>query len=74
MCSEHMNDWQYLSLGDQEQNEFFPKSKSWGFFCALTFNCGHVTCDETKIENEGNWWIGSEFTLFDKKIGISETG
>ena len=28
VCSEHMNDWQYLSLGDQEQNEFFPKSKS----------------------------------------------
>ena len=28
VCSEHMNDWQYLSLGDLEQNEFFPKSKS----------------------------------------------
>ena len=27
-----------------------------------------------KIENEGNWWIGGEFTLFDKQIGISETG
>ena len=30
-CSEHMNDCQYLSLGDIEQNEPFPKSKSWGF-------------------------------------------
>ena len=28
VCSENMNDWQYLSLGDLEQNEFFPKSKS----------------------------------------------
>ena len=31
VCSEHMNDWQYLSLGNLEQKEFFPKSKSWGF-------------------------------------------
>ena len=23
-------DWQYLSLGYLEQNEFFPKPKSWG--------------------------------------------
>ena len=29
VCSEHMNDWEYLSLGDLiEQNEFFSKSKS----------------------------------------------
>ena len=27
-CSENMNDWQHLLLGDLEQNEFFPKSKS----------------------------------------------
>ena len=27
--AEHMTDWQYLSLGCIEQNEFFPKSKSW---------------------------------------------
>ena len=31
LWSEHMNNWQYLSLGDPEQNELFPKSKSWGF-------------------------------------------
>ena len=23
VCSEHMNDWQYLSLGNLEQNEVF---------------------------------------------------
>ena len=28
MCSEQMNNWQYLSIGDLEQNELFPKSKS----------------------------------------------
>ena len=31
VCSEHKNDWQYLSLGDLQQNKFFPKSKSLGF-------------------------------------------
>ena len=31
MCFEHMNNWQYLSLGDLEQNELFSKSKSGGF-------------------------------------------
>ena len=25
VCSEHMNDWQYLSQGDLEQTEFFPQ-------------------------------------------------
>ena len=25
MCSDHTNDWQYLSLGDLEQNEVSPK-------------------------------------------------
>ena len=33
VCSEHMNDWQYLSLGDLEQNEFFPKVNLEAFFC-----------------------------------------
>ena len=27
-CSVHMDYWQHLSLGDLEQNEFLPKSKS----------------------------------------------
>ena len=28
VSSEHMNDWQYLLLGDLEQNEVFSKGKS----------------------------------------------
>ena len=28
VCSDYMNDRQCLTLGDLEQNEFFPKSKS----------------------------------------------
>ena len=66
VCSEHKNDWQYLSPGDLQQNEFFPESKCWGFlevFFFLTFNYGHMTCHVTKIENEGDWRIGGEFTL-----------
>ena len=38
-CSEHMNNWQYLSSGDLEQNELFPKSESWGFLFALKGLC-----------------------------------
>ena len=38
---------------------FSPKVNA-EVFCALTFNYGHVT----KIENEGNWRIGGQFTLF----------
>ena len=60
VCSEHMNDWQYLSLGDLEQNEFFPKSKSWRFLVPfLTFNYGQVTCQVTKNwkwRKLAKWW------------------
>ena len=28
MCSEYMHNWLYFPLGDQEQIELFPKSKS----------------------------------------------
>ena len=45
VCSEHKHDWQYLSLGDLEPSEFFPKSISWGF---LAFSYGHVTCHVKK--------------------------
>ena len=52
-----MNDSQYRSAGDLEQNEFFLKSKPWGF--RVPQRLIMVT-----IENEGNWQIGGEFTLF----------
>ena len=44
VCSEHMNDWQYLWLGDLEQNEFSPKVNLEVFL----FNYGHLTCHVTK--------------------------
>ena len=50
---------QYLSLGDLEQNEVFPKGKSWGSSCALTFNYGDMTCHVTKNwewRKLANWW------------------
>ena len=31
MCAEHMENWQYLSLGDLEKKKLFPRSKSSGF-------------------------------------------
>ena len=38
-----MNDWQYLSLRDLEQNETFPKSKSRGLLVPKSLNMhGHV--------------------------------
>ena len=48
VCSEHKN----------------PKRKSWGFLVPqrLIMVTWHVTWPE--IENEGNWRIGGEFTLF----------
>ena len=33
VCSEHKNDWQYLSLGDLEENEIFPKVNLEVFLC-----------------------------------------
>ena len=42
------NDWQYLSLGDLELNDFFPQKHILRFSCALTFNYDHVTCHVTK--------------------------
>ena len=33
VCSEHINDWQYLSLGDLEQDDFFPKVNLKVFLC-----------------------------------------
>ena len=28
VCSEHVNDWQYLTLRDLEENEVLPKGES----------------------------------------------
>ena len=61
-----MNDWQYPSLRDLEQNDLFPQKYVFRSSCALPFNHGHVTCHVTKISNEGNWRIGGEFTCLDQ--------
>ena len=60
-----MNDWQYLSLGDLEQNSFFfPKVNFKVFTVPERLNKvkWHVTWP--KIENEGNWRISGKFALF----------
>ena len=63
VCSEHMNDWQYLLLGVRRTKWILPQKEILRFSCALTFTYGHVTCHVTKTWNEENWWIGGEFTL-----------
>ena len=57
MCSEDINKWQYLSLGNLEQNELFPKInlEVSNLSCALTFNYGHVT-KNWKWRKLANWW------------------
>ena len=47
-CSENMNDWQYISLGDLEQNEFFSPKVNLEVLFTLTFNHDHVTCHVTR--------------------------
>ena len=69
VCSENRNDWQYLSLADLEQNEFFPKSKSWGFVVPqrLIKVTWHVTCP--KIGE-----MVANLLCLGKQIDISERG
>ena len=52
-------------LCDVEQNEIFPKSKSWGLSCALTFNYGHVTSPDQKLKLKelGEFVVKLKYTL-----------
>ena len=65
MWSEHMNNWQYLSLGDPEQNENFPKSKSWGFLVPY-----RARDQKLKMKEIGE--LVANLHCFDKQIGFSE--
>ena len=54
---------------------YFSQKVNLEVLLCLTFNYGHVTCHVTKIENEGNWRVGGQFSaLFGQQIGISERG
>ena len=66
-----MNDWQYLSLGDLQQNGFAKKILR--FSRALTFNYGHVTRDQ-KLEIKEICELVANLLCLDnyKQIGISE--
>ena len=57
-----MNDWQYLSLGNLEQKEFFPKSKSWGFL--VPWRSRDMSRERKLKMKEIGELIGGEFTLF----------
>ena len=60
VCSEHMDDWQYLSLGDLEQNEFSTKVNLEVFFC---LNGSLWSRDMSRDQKLKMKEIG-EFTLF----------
>ena len=55
-----MNDWQYLSLGDLEQNEFFPKVNLEVFLCLNVLLWLRDMSRDQKLKMKE---IG-EFTLF----------
>ena len=66
-----------IYVGELEQNEFFLKTKSWGFLVPLTFNYDHVTSLVTKNlkwRKLANWWriyfVGKTNWYFWKRINI----
>lgn len=70
MCSEHMNDWQYLSIGGLKQNEFFPKLNLKVFFC---LNVKLWSRDQNlKMKEIGE--LVADLLCLDKQIGISLRG
>ena len=59
VCSEHMNDRQYLSLGVRRTKwNNFPQKQILRFSCALTFLMVTWHVMWLKLENEENWRIG----------------
>ena len=68
MCSEHMNNWQCLSLGDLEQNELFPRVNLEVFLC---LNVDLWSRDQ-KLKMKEISELVANLLRFNKKIGISE--
>ena len=76
MCSEHMDDWQYLSLGDLESNKTnFSAKVNLDVFLYLNVPLWSrdVSRDQKLKMNEIGEWVANLLCL-DKQIGISERG
>ena len=67
-----MDYWQYLSLGDLEQNEFLPKSKSWGFLVTQRLVMITWPTREQKLKMKDIVELVANLLCLDKKMGISE--
>ena len=76
MCSEHMNDRQYLSLGDLESNKtnFSAEVNLDVFLCINVplWSRGVSRDQKLKMKEIGEW--EANLLCLDKQIGISETG
>ena len=65
-----MIDWQYLSLGDLEQDEFFPKVNLEDFLC---LNVSFWSRDQ-KLKMKKIGELVANLLCLDKQISISERG
>ena len=67
-----MDYWQHLSLGDLEQNEFLPKSKSWGFLVPQRLIMITWPAREQKLKMKEIVELVANLLCLDKQMGISE--
>ena len=67
-----MNDWQYLSLGDLEQNEFSTKVNLEVFFCLNVSLWSRDMSRDQKLKMKEIGELVANLLCFDKQIGISE--
>ena len=63
-----MDDWQYLSLEDLEQNEVFPKGKSSAFLVPWRL----IMSRDQKSKMKEIGLLVANLLCSDKQIGISE--
>ena len=75
MCSEHMNDWQYLSLGDLQNNEIFsPKVDLEVFLCLNVWLWSRDMSRDQKLKMKETGELVANLLCLDKQVSISERG
>ena len=74
-CSEHMNDWQYLSLGDLDKMNFFsPKENLEIFLCLNVSLWSSDISRDQKLKMKEISELVANLPCLNKQIGISERG
>ena len=75
MCSEHLNDWQYLSLGDLQNNEIFsPKVDLEVFLCLNVWLWSRDMSRDQKLKMKEIGELVANLLCLDKQVSISERG